>query len=244
MYNFPLKTRIPLIASVFSLFVVAGNGQPFGNLGFESAFITNSTPTLMSFSTAFPSWQGRFGGVLIGGAWYNSLPLDATALGIYAGDTNHAWFWPPIFGKYSAVLQACPIFPPSTDAELAQTGLIPSDAKSVRFATAPIHLSAPGTWEFSFRINGQSLPYFGVDTQTNYNLWAADISAYAGTVVEIAFRLQSEVLPGHPATEVQPAIGLDGISFSAVPIPEPGSAVLLTLGTAALLWRRWKAGRT
>jgi hypothetical protein len=70
--------------------------------------------------------------------------------------------------------------------------------------------------------------------------FGGDISAYAGTVAELKILNAARPTP----TEFHAFLFTDAIQFSPAPIPEPGSAALLALGAAALLWRRQKACRT
>jgi hypothetical protein len=73
--------------------------------------------------------------------------------------------------------------------ELAQTGSIPSDAKSIHFYTSldpfilsPNSLLRPEDYDFSFKLNGEKVPVSPIEVGPFAILWAGDVSKLAGTV--------------------------------------------------------------
>jgi hypothetical protein len=117
---------------------------------------------------------------------------------------------------------------------LQQHGTIPSDAKSIRF----FNYGAP----FEVRLNNQAIELtYQRYRDPAYPQWdlahvAGDVSAFAGQDVELTFTtLRTEWDQGPIIRYMN---GLDSISFSAQPIPEPTVCWLLGLG-GALLWISW-----
>ena len=85
--------------------------------------------------------------------------------------------------------------------------------------------------------NGFSLAFFKYNSTPNYDIMAADISAYAGQTGELRFTApDGNILNnGYPFG----ANGLiDNIQFSSSPVPEPQAAVLGVLGVVLFLLRR------
>ena len=225
-----------VINSLVKLFTMVGLvllpvtcfSQAFQDLDFESVQIVHTGdfyPDSVALSNALPHWQGTVQGSPVSFAIYNGVVLDYNAVGIYDANSGGATP-PPMFGKYSAYLESSYGGPSDpADAELSQTGLIPSNAKSIWFATTPYSLVGnpnlqPNDLKPIFSVNGQSISYTAMDVETNYILWAADISTYANTTAEIRFAVKV-------ASGV--AIGLDDISFSPEVVPEP-----TTLGLTAM----------
>src|SRR5262249_19135207 len=124
-----LKTIAWLIGTYFC--VTTASGQvAFKNLDFELAQVTPETDWSLPFSNALPNWRGAVAGLAATQALYEVIPLYSAQIGIY--DTNA---FPPIFGNFSVFLAADAGPDASDDADLFQTGLIPNDVKTIRFAT-------------------------------------------------------------------------------------------------------------
>src|ERR1039457_2250719 len=68
---------------------------------------------------------------------------------------------------------------------------------------------------FLVSLAGQSIPYFTLSTGPNYTLYGADVSAFSGQTVELRFSAVGGVVGGNNWN-------LDNISFSNLPVPEPG----------------------
>jgi hypothetical protein len=120
-------------------------------------------------------------------------------------------------------------------AELAQTGLVPADAKSIHFYTSGLlgNLLPPDNVLFSLRVvNGLSIPFSPVEVSTNYVHWATDISQFAGKVIEIRF----SVAPNRAGSQ-PPVVFIDNISFSTEPfvplIARPPTNQIVFVGASA-----------
>jgi hypothetical protein len=219
----------------------------FLNLDFEMAQISPR----WDFTDAFPHWQGFAAGSAVSMVIYNGVLLDSPQIGIWDAnaDPNFGVTCPPLFGAYSAYLMADAGPWPSPDAELAQTGTVPADARSIAFATTSYSLLPnpdlrPEYWQLDLLFNGQRLPYVKVMSQLDFTIWGADVSAYAGQTVELRFLLHTAYPPNSPPPyDVGVAIGLDEILFSPVPIPEPGSVGLFVSGLALLGARLLRRGQ-
>jgi len=206
----------------------------FQNLGFESAIIVpipGDPYGSAQFGPAFPGWTGYIGGIQQTSALYNFTFLDSSAIGII--DTNP--FGGPIGvieGSFTAVLQAGlgVTFQPA-DASLSQTGIIPAGSQSLRFRAYQDY--PQGT--FAVTIGGQTLPLATLSTGTNYTLFGADISAWAGQTSMLSFTAFAD----RPHLG-QNDLALDSIEFSDIAIPEPGATVLLGLGALLVGWRALK----
>jgi hypothetical protein len=206
--------------------------QAFQNLDFESVQIVHTgdfSPDSVNLSKALPHWQGTVENSPVSFAIYDAMVLDYNAVGIYDTDPLQDGGPGPMFGKYSAYLESSwngTSVP--ADAEISQTGLIPSNTKSIWFATAPFLLAynmQPDDVKPLFSVNGQSISYTAMDVETNYTLWAADVSSFANTTAEIRFALK---------VRAGGAVGLDNVSFSPQEVPEPSTLGLTALALSVL----------
>jgi hypothetical protein len=228
---------------IFSLLIVAtccvlssARGQSFQNLGFESATIvpfSSGVFTWAEWNPAMPGWIGYLGANQVNSLFYNDQCLSAcTSLAII--DQPGFTFGAPLLGRYSAILSAGVDLDGRYEASIAQTGLIPSDAKSVRFLG-----SFSGTG-LSVSVSGETLPLYSLNQTANFTVYGADISQFAGQVGELRFTVATD-----QATARQGGGGrlvLDFISFSATPVPEPQAFVLLLLGGVILFYCKIRAG--
>ncbi|HVM62989.1 MAG TPA: PEP-CTERM sorting domain-containing protein [Verrucomicrobiae bacterium] len=213
----------------------------FQDLDFEQAQLVPSTEGYgwgVVLTNAFPSWQATVNGSPTDFAIHNVVILDYNTVGIYDANAPGYMGHSPTFGRYSAYLES---EYPLADAELAQTGLIPSTAKSIWFATTPFSLepnpqAQPSDLLLKFEVNGQTIPYVAMDEEAGYTMWAADISAFKGTTSEIRFALQDAV---------GVAVGLDDIAFSSQVVPEPGTLALVAVSVSLLGFalRRARGGK-
>lgn len=190
-------------------------GQVFQNLDFEQAQIvrvlTNSIRPY-DFSPAFPGWSGFIGGekqTFIDGP--DGVPLSLQPyITLLASPTIPQGHWAlSLGGGYSQLTgDYIPV-------SLSQTGQVPSNAKTIEYL---------GTRAF-VSLGGQELDFVILQTYTNfYELWGADISAFAGQTVQL---------------EISSAGGIDDIRFLPTGIPEPGVCGLILL-TGAVFWRTRK----
>jgi len=222
---------------MFSLFLLTsslcGFCASFQNLDFDSANTNRLTDICApnhcfygSLSDLLPGWQLSNGANVFGPnspVGYNlelaGLPYD-TILGASNPDNR------PFEGLYSLALYSArepPLTGTLTPFSLWQVGAVPSDAKSIHFLNF-------GFSAVELLINGSPVPLLldGSFDHTRVHLVnaAADISVYAGQSIELRFTTTDHDLSG-----------LDSISFSDQPVPEPGALALFCVGALLLLWR-------
>ena len=197
--------------------VVAVKGQGFVNLNFERAV----NPTSYYATNLIPSWTAYLDGMPQTYVGYDSITLGAGAVWLY--DTNSGIGYAPPQGKYFIYLQGG--YKNGGSPAIGQTGTIPVGSQSIYF------WGADGDMTITF--NGFSLAFFKYNSTPNYEIWAADISAYAGQTGELRFTAPD----GNTFNNGYPfgANGLiDNIQFSNSPVPEPSSLALTAVGVAWL----------
>jgi hypothetical protein len=168
------------------------------------------------------------GQLKLGGAWYNDVTLDSAALGIQSSTSPYV---PAglLTGQYCASLQYGEIFISngiafSASASIAQSGQIPTSAKSMIFrgSTARPIVS----------FEGHTFPVVVLNPETDYNVYAVDISPFAGQTGELRF-----TSTGHFEF-------LDEIQFSPASIPELSSLASLCAGVLLVdLWLAFRRAR-
>jgi hypothetical protein len=192
----------------------------FQNLDFEQATIT---PTPVGGLTHFPDPAQCFPGWTVGGSgtfvMYNGLSLNNPAVILMGPNFPNAANYTPLQGSYSVLLQYYGTGgPPPT---LSQTGFIPADAKSMSFLTTPSESAGVVTLDDSpislISIAGGRM--------------AADISAFAGTEVELTFSTTT------PFLSRASALYFDDVQFSPSQIPEPNMSALSGLAALLVGWR-------
>jgi len=132
------------------------------------------------------------------------------------------------------------------DASLAQTGLVPGFAQSLRFNAIPYATPSGygpqagytgGTFAVTF--GGQALPVFALGNGPNNSImFGVDVHAWAGQTTELrftAFAAPGGQFIGHNN------LFLDSIRFSAVPVPEPGIVSLFALAGLLFGLARWRS---
>jgi len=197
-------------AACLSLLLVSAAGSSaqgtFQNLDFEQANVPDVPAgqfgTDVSSTDGVPGWTTYIGGDQVTTILHNNDTLGAPAIAIL----GPFWLAPEeiLQGKYTVFLR--PKFDGTIFPAIAQLGLVPSTAQSVRFWGA-------GAVSVSFA--GQQLPVSSLENTPNYVVYGADISAFAGQTGWLQF---------------QGAGVLDNISFSDVAVPEPGVFGLSAVG--------------
>lgn len=218
-----------LTAALLLIGNLLGFAQGFINFNFEQAQISNLTTNSYGvFGLAVcQGWTAYHNGEVVPYLDYNDLTLGSERVGLEG--TNNARGLPAIQGKYFILLGgSSESFPHS--AAIGQTGMIPSDAKSLTFQGS---VFGPAIVTF----NGQVLPLVVVGNIPNYAIYGADVSSYAGQTGELLFT-------GLGGSALNPSsIGgfiLDNLQFSSTPVPEPNTLALAALGTLIFCWRRAK----
>jgi hypothetical protein len=201
----------------------------FQNLGFESAIlvpISGDPYGRVQFAPAFPGWNGYAGTNQQTKALLNNMFLDSTGLGLQASNSLDR-----IEGTYTAMIQSGYDFSGSLsqiNGALSQTGLVPSDARSIQF-------KAMASGLFQVSLNDVPLSLVPMMSGPNYLTYGADVSTFSGTVAKLEFM----PLPWSAPSPAMSVLFLDSISFSASPIPEPSVGRLSILGLGLLGWR-WR----
>jgi hypothetical protein len=205
--------RVLITTSVLCLALTtsAAVGAPFVNLNFEQASVVPNPP----FSTdqidaalAFPGWTATYNGQAVNNVFYNTVGIGTVAIALYDEPAQDLGI-PLLEGNYYAVLRGDSTFTTC----LSQIGDIPAAAFSIRFLSESFR--GPPT----LRLNGSRLSVEKInDINLDVAVYGADISSFRGQMVEIKFDTAAGGLHG-----------LDAISFSTVPVPEPSSAPTLTV---------------
>jgi hypothetical protein len=207
--------------------------QVFQDLNFNSANV--SSPDYLQrvpFANAFPGWSSSSSM-----AYYNASDMDQMTIGVYDKSAGiYSWGPHPVLGPigYTAYLEgdlSYGVF--SGSVGIWQTGVIPANAKSIQFYSTIAYGSAlPGySPTLSLILNGMPVSYSQIGTSGAFTQWAADVSAYAGTATSLEF----EVSATYPYSDpLDPhwifGVGIDNISFSTTPIPEPCTVTLFVFG--------------
>lgn len=228
-----------IIIPIFLVFCVGSitniHAQGFANLNFESTVIVHDPSggyTGSSFaSQAIPGWTAYISGVPQTDIIYNDVPLSAPWVTLQG--TNNILGLPAIQGKYFVMLwgefnpnpPGNPAFE-TNSAAIGQTAQIPLSALSLTF------WGAMGGMQVTF--NGQPIDFLVTGGTANYNIYAADISAYAGQTGQLLF-----TDPYYGNTFGGPS-SIDNLQFSSTAVPEPSALALGALGALLLGIRRWR----
>ena len=221
--------RIACLVAVALALLRNVSGQSFVNLNFESAQVSGyAQGTYIPFTNALPGWNGyaisqNSGKQLITQAYFNATqPLIGLPPQISLQTSNVTSVAPgflPIQGNYSVLLQAA--LPGQSNAAIGQTGEIPTNAQTMTFL---------GAFEGQITFGGQPILYSAIQNFTNYMLFAATISQFAGQTGELLFETSD--------TPESAMIGtLDDIQFSSSPVPEPSALSLFSICILFLCWR-------
>jgi hypothetical protein len=183
--------------------------QGFINLNFESANVpgvpNGQTGADVPISQGLPGWSAFYGGNPTTSVWHNNQTLGGAEIGIL----GPAWDSSQILqGSYSVILQQSFVGQP-TSAAIAQTGLIPSTARSLTFFSSPTSL-------FQVTFAGQVIPLTQIGSGPNYIIEGGDVSQFAGQTGELRFTAGTGTL--------------DNIQFSPIAIPEPTGTTLFGIG--------------
>ncbi len=195
----------------------------FKNLDFESANLSPADPlSTVPASTGMPGWTVLIGTTSESMILFNDSTLGTSSISILGRGNSLS---PVIEGNFMALLNAG-ADPANNqapaDVSLNQTGLLPVNANSILFK------ARGGLAGFNLAMGGQVIATVPLLTTTDYTLYGADVSRFAGKLATLKITALSDV-PRGPNV-----IGLDSISFSPQPIPEPSVGVLVVCGLALL----------
>ncbi len=207
--------------------------QSFVNANFDSGTIVPDLtspyyPYAVYAANAIPGWTAYIGGSSQTDILYNDQPLSNA--GISLQGTNGVY--EPIQGQYFVLLQGQ--FNPSgvpsytNSAAIGQTGLIPINAESLIF-WANITVGGPYVNNLQVTFDGQTIDFSSVGSGTDYTIYEANVSAFAGQTGQLLFTVP-----------YNGSVSLDNIQFSSSPVPEPSALGLSALGSLFLTWRRWR----
>lgn len=243
---------LALGVTVLGGMVTGARARAFANLDFELAGKSSIRDGTYAVDDAIPGWAVHYTNPEYG-------PVTEMEVGSYAWDSTLVALSGPgavsaewasrtlgMQGKY--YLHFCStnaMYLESKTSAITQSGLIPSNAKSIRFL-----LQNASYDDFYLGTDYRALDYFQVfindaridisvlSVSNNIYTMVGDISAYAGQQVELKF--QTTLANTGPMEEM--TADLDAISFSSTPAPspEPGSLGLLVLGAMGLGVRRGK----
>lgn len=205
--------------------------QDFINLDFEQAVVQPLEPDNVSleWEKAVPGWS-HSDGFDTEHVSYNTTHVGVTqAYTLLESPVPSGWP-EPLEGSYSLLFRNgsfCTTCVPNpwVHAFVAQTGLVPSEALSIR-------LKAEGP--LSVFLDDLEIPMVSLGG----NEYGGDISTYAGSIREL--RIQNN----RPSPIQQPSsLIVDAIEFSPVAIPEPASSILLLAGGLCFVLRTLKDRR-
>jgi hypothetical protein len=194
------------VNTLLALLVLYENGhaQGFVNLDFEQGYtISNGTVTI-------PDWVASAPYVT-----YDSPSLSGGSISICESNA----FGYTIQGNFFILMAGVNLSGYDISISLGQTGQIPLLAQSITF------WGDLGNMQITF--NGQPLSFYTIGTTANYDMYEANVSAYASQTGQLLFTLPP--LSGNAT--------LDNIQFSSTPVPEPGALALSSLGGLLLVWR-------
>lgn len=200
----------------------------FQNLDFEDASVqATGLPTEVPFTNALPAWTGYLGSNQAAQATYNGISGAFAEISII--DRNSTFYSNSVVaGNYTTAISAGFSGTTFVPTAIAQTSLVPATAHSLIFDAQPFSGSIN---DLEITFNGHDVPFFQIGTGTNFQIYAADASPFAGQTGELRFIEQPSL--SSSATTVL----IDDIHFSMATIPEPGVFGLSTLGALLLCWR-------
>jgi hypothetical protein len=202
----------------------------FQNLNFESANVPPSGPqpygTFVPIGSALPGWTAYLGDGQITQVGYNSPTLSTATVSLIGPTWNSSDVSLSgvgiIDGNYSVAVESGAV-PTNTvlqeSASIAQNGTVPLTAESLQFKASGFGFAV------TFAGNALSLLVLSSGESADglpYNLYGANISAWAGQTGELEFTTGSGMST--------PTFELDDIMFSPTPLPEPNPLALTGVG--------------
>jgi hypothetical protein len=193
--------------------------QGFVNLDFESANLSGYGAGSVPATNAIPGWTAYIRGTPLTNINYNVSEAQNFQVDLVGTNIGYS-----IQGSYSIFIAGSFNSPVS----IGQNGTIPVTAQTLIFWGDVVAL--PNSSSVTF--NGQPL-FLSVigNLPDHFNIYAADISAFAGQTGQLLFT--SQYVPEADGDYI------DNIQFSSSPIPEPGVLSLFALGGLGFLWHRF-----
>jgi hypothetical protein len=188
----------------------AGFAQGFANFNFESAQIRDLNGSIIAATNAFPGWT-----VTAPFIDYDDTSLSGGSISIF--DSKPPLSLPPVQGTYFAWLIGSGNLGYGA-ISLGQSGQVPGGTQSISF------WGIDAGMQITFA--GQPLNFVETGSTANYNIYTADISAYAGQTGQLLFTI--------PVNNNGDYGFLDNIQFSSIPTPEPSVIALAALGALSL----------
>ena len=230
------RHRLFTVGFIFAAMVQL-RAQGFVNLNFEQANVSGySRLDYVPVTAALPGWSATasyVGGTYAAAIVYDGISTGGTAISVV--DTNVsmgsvlATGFFPFQGRYGVIL-----FGANTVSEtISQTGLVPTGTAALLFD------ARASSATFSVTLGGQTVNVIPLQTFSNYTLYGADISAFAGQSETLSF-----TEPPAPVGQLggDPNIfELDNIQFSSSPVPEPSALALGALGALLFVFRAGRA---
>ncbi len=221
------NTCITTSTVILLVFLQNGFGQSFSNLDFEGANLTGFSPGQVPVSAAFPGWtlfldQGGVEQGILNVSYYD-IPHSPNQTSI--DDTNAGNGFVPFQGQYSADLYSPGAN--NVEASISQTGLVPIGTKSL-FLDASYSLIP-----FVVTLGGQTINLQPVQVFSNYTLYGANISSFAGKTENLTIRDPAAFFVNGANNELI----LDNIQFSPQPTPEPSVLSLIGFSVSLLAWK-------
>jgi hypothetical protein len=196
--------------------------QGFINLNFENAAIVYDSSgqfaSSVYASNAVSGWTAYIAGVSQTDIMYNDRTLDNACVSLQGTNSS---VLTPIQGYYTMLLLGASAYAQQQSASVGQTGQIPLTALSLIF------WGYVGQDDVSFA--GQTLSLVILGSTANYNIYGADISAFAGQTGLLLF-----------TASPQEEDVIDNIQFLSSSVPEPNVISFVALGSALLVWCRWR----
>ncbi|HZR16311.1 MAG TPA: hypothetical protein VFE51_03210 [Verrucomicrobiae bacterium] len=207
-----------LPGTVWSVFVSlvlpiwSASAQGFVNLDFESATLVpvGAPSGYVQFNQAFPGWTATIVAPLNTNALYDNMNLDSAGISIIDAKAQLLG-GAVIDGLHTALLQSGLGYTSNgavvTDTTLSQTGLVPLDTQSLQFKAKTLFDSSG---KFAVTLGGQTLSITTLGSGTNYTLYGANVSQWAGQTAQLSFTVFGE--KPHVNDE---GLFLDDIQFSS-----------------------------
>lgn len=230
------KTLPAVLLSALFICCVA-KARVFRNLDFEAAVLPGVTNLQEpKFQDLFPAWQP----VIPPGYWaavYYDIVMDSPA-GYTLSDSaiEMQYGWAPsvvLSGRHSAILVVSAY--QTNSLGLQQTGLVPVDAKTLRFAASPRSLMGARSdcWGIRLVINGETVATELMELTTDRALWNADVSQFQGKVVDLQILVWINSTKKPVLTYVlYTCAAVDDIVFS----PEPLRRLETGTNKALVMW--------